>query len=168
MSIARSCRFLCGIPSPCLLACRLGCGAMVLSSHRAGCVAMSCLLAARLVFRFACRLVGRVGSASLSPSFGTMSGEGSGCGAVAACYPFCVLISLSVSFPRACLPRVVSRHQSDTDGGGGLRSIVSAGGLLACPVVSVPCRPFRLGSRPLHPMARSIDAALCRCPDVMA
>lgn len=39
--------------------------------------------------------------------------------------------------------------------------------LLACPVVSVPCRPSRLVARPLHPMARSIDAARLRGHDVM-
>lgn len=39
---------------------------------------------------------------------------------------FIVLFSLRLSRPRACLPRVVPRHLSDTDGGGGLRSIGSA------------------------------------------
>lgn len=83
---------------------------MAFSSHYAGRAAMSLLTARRLV-------------SSLAPSCDTIGGEEGECDAVAAC-----LVS-----PRACLPLIVSRHLSDTDGGGGLLSIGSAGGLLALP-----------------------------------
>lgn len=145
-----------------LFACRLGCGGTVFSSRRAGCVAMSCLPIgpSRLSPRLSSRRSGRLVS-SLAPFLDTMGGETGDCGWLS------FSVSISCCLPRspcACLPRGVSRHPSDADGGGGLRSVVSAGGLLACPVVSVPCRPFRFAARSFHLMARSIGAALCRPP----
>lgn len=53
----------------------------------------------------------------LAPSCDTMGGEAGGCGEA---------IRFSFYSPFACLPRIIPRHPSDTDGGGGLRSIGSA------------------------------------------
>ena len=127
---------------------------------------MSCLLivSSRLVSSLVSFVVSSVGSvsvSSLAPFLDTMGGETGDCGWLS------FSVSISCCLPRspcACLPRGVSRHPSDADGGGGLRSVVSAGGLLACPVVSVPCRPFRFAARSFHLIARSIGAALCRPP----
>lgn len=120
-----------------LLACRLGCGdggGVLISSCGMCCDVLAYRLSARLVSRLVHHPVGRVGSSAgsvlvyLAPSCDTMGGEEGGCVAVAACYlSFLVLISLPpISFPRACLPRGVSRHPSDADGDIGLRSIISA------------------------------------------
>lgn len=121
MSIAGSC----GVPSVCLLVDSAA-WAMAFSSHHAVRAAMSCLLASRLVPRLvlSSRRSGRLIS-SLAPSCDTMGGEASGCGGA-------IRLSPPVSFPFACLPRIVPRHPSDTDGGGGLRSIGSTGGWAAC------------------------------------
>lgn len=72
---------------------------------------MSLLTARRLVSFFA-------------PSCDTMGWEEGGCGEA-------IRFSFYSSF--ACLPLIVPRHPSDADGGGGLRSIGSAGGMLALP-----------------------------------
>lgn len=48
--------------------------------------------------------------------------------------------------PRACLPRIVSRHPSDADGGGGLLSVGSADGLLACLSRCIHAVPFLVSS----------------------
>lgn len=120
MSIAGSCRRSLAFPRSACLSSRLGCVGTAFSSRHAGCVAMS---SARLVSRLVYHPVGRVGFCVSLP---VLRHEGRGGGRMLCC---CLLSRL----PRACLPLVVSRHQSDTDGGGGLRSIGSAGGLLALP-----------------------------------
>ena len=96
---------------------------------RAGCVAMLCL---PIVSSLASFVVLSVGSSrrsvrfcvSLAPSCDTIGGEEGGCGVLAIRSAFRFLPACFV--PCACLPLVVSRHPSDTDGGGGLRSIGSA------------------------------------------
>lgn len=81
---------------------------------------------------------------------------------------------LSVSVPISCrmsrpLCLLASGRFSlrlDADGGGGLRSVGSAGGLLACLSRRIRAVP-PLVALSFHLMGCPIDAALCRCPDVV-
>lgn len=152
-----------------LLACRLGCGgdgvliSSVISSvwDALRCPACpSARLVSRLVRRPVCRVVSSVGSVHrLSPRLATRW-AGRRTDAVR------LFVSRSILPLLACLGLFLAIHL--------IRMAATVCGLsarralLACPVVSVPCRSFRLESRPLHPLARSIDADRCRCPDVMA
>ena len=154
---------------PFLLRCPLGLLACLARLRGSGVLISSCgmccdvLLAHRPVSSLASFIIPSVGSVSLvSRPVSRHDGRGDGRLRLAIVLRFDFL--LPASFPCACLPWGVSRHPSDADGGGGLRSVVSAGGLLACPVVSVPCRPFRFAARSFHLMARLIGAALCRPP----
>lgn len=131
ISIAGSFRILCGVLLG-LLACRLGywCGRWRSHLVRAGCVAMPCLpliVSSRLVRRPVCR----VGFSFLSPRLATRMGGEVAIAAVLFVLRFDFLPP--ASSPCACLPRGVSRHPSDTDGGGRLAvSVGSSCGLLAC------------------------------------
>ena len=86
-----------------LLACWLGCGAAVLSSHPCGCVAMSLLTARRLVSFLVSSIIPSVGSV-LCFSRPVFRHDGRGGGRMRRCYSS---LFPPVSSPRACLPRVV-------------------------------------------------------------
>ena len=113
MSIAGLYRFLCGVSSVCL---PVGSAAGERCSHLVVRDVLRCPAcpSARLVSRHVSRHDGR-GVGRLRCGCGVLS--------------FPVLISLPAP---ACLLRVVSRHPSDTDGGGSLRFVGSVCGLLAC------------------------------------
>lgn len=105
-------------------------GAMAFSSHpssRPCWMRCGVLLARRLVSSFASAVVPSVGSAHrLSPRLATrLAGRRADALRLRrAIVPRSDFAACLV--PRACLPCGVSRHPSDTDGGGGLRSIGSA------------------------------------------
>lgn len=145
-----------------LLACRLVLAAWRWCSHlvRVGRVAMSLLTARRLVSFLASFIIPSVGSVlRLSPRLATRW-AGRRADAVR------LFVSRSILPLLACLGLFLAIHLIRM--AAAVCGLSARRALLACPVVSVPCRSFRLGSRPLHPLARSIDAARCCCPDVMA
>lgn len=134
-------------------------------SRRAGCVAMSCLPigSPRLSSRRSGRFI-----ISFAPSCDTVGGASGDC---------CVLSVLRSDFlppalfPCACLPRGrCSRPRSslrpDVDGGGRF-AVCRLDVGFACLLISLyPCCAASCRSVfPFHgSSARSIDAALCRCP----
>lgn len=145
-----------------LLAYQIGAaGAMAFSSRPSSRPCGMCcdaLLAHRLVSRLARRPVGLFGSVFLSPRLATRL-AGRRADAVR------LFVSRSILPLLACLGLFLAIHLIRM--AAAVCGLSARRALLACPVVSVPCRSFRLGSRPLHPLARSIDADRCRCPDVI-
>lgn len=122
--------------SACFVGSAAGGGDVFISSCGTCCdVLLACRLVSSLApFR---RLVGRVGSASLAPSCDTIGGEV----AIAAGYrsPFRFLAACLVSPVLACLGSFLALPMIWM-ASGGWRSVDSVCCLLACPVVSVPCR----------------------------
>lgn len=150
-----------------LLACRLGCGAIEFSSHPCGmcCDVLLACGSSRLSPRSSFRRAGWFIS-SLSPRLAT---RWAGRRAIAAFYPFSVPISCRLPrSPCACLPRVVPLSRPMMwMAAGGLLSVGSSCGLLACFVVSVPCPSSRRSVFPFHGLfdwlGCSIGSILCRC-----